>query len=319
MKNRKDWLGHIGNQKGSISAILIASAVGSIVMLAMASSLLYQQRETKALSEKMASLEIQRLVTAQLNSPAECSKLFAAANLITVDSDTFDANLVSSNQPYVLRLKALSQDPGAPAADGKPATALSNSLVLTPTTANSSGVEIEVTSVAPPLATLNIKFEQVRLVRSIRNLRFPINLQLTGPMSATKITGCSGGVAGPGNIPGLAPFFTKNVICHMQNHPFVWDVAMSFHRKQGSVAEYRFMSKGLVVDPASAVGELADGALYFNSLDGSPSSPPAYLREMGTSGSNAWWQPNWYGSSYVTSDCDKKSFQQLVSEGRAYN
>lgn len=202
------------NQSGqSLVQVLVAVGLMGMMIMVITSAQVNQRRETQALSEKMASLELQRTVTLLLNNPMECSKLVDPANLTVANSTTFDASSISPNNPYILRLNAVSPNPGSPRADGNPVSPLTNSLVLQKATPTSSGVEIVVTSISPPIAKLNLRFDQTRLVRPVKEPQLDLSLNMTGPANATVIGGCRGGGGAPGSGDWTCEFAGSQPSC----------------------------------------------------------------------------------------------------------
>jgi len=154
-----------------------------------------QQRETRALSETLAALELQRAITSTVADSSACTALLASANIAGGSSAlTFNANSLSSANPRIINFNQI-----AGASPGAPASPISSSLSVQ----NSGGIQLQV--VSPSNANLVVNFDQSRLVRSIKNLTFSnIPIATTGPLNATLITGC-GSVGIGSNSSGGTP------------------------------------------------------------------------------------------------------------------
>jgi hypothetical protein len=189
LKQHIRWTGHSGQ---SIVQVLVASAIMGIILAAMVSMQVNQNRETRALTEKLSALDLQRTLTEWLSNTSTCNMIFAASNLVNSGSMTFDATAVSPQSPHVIPLFQIPNTGAGPAVATAGATAsfLTNTLRLLPANGLSSGVQIAVNGATTAL--LQINFDPAGLVRPIHSLQLPITLATAGPASATQITGCSG-------------------------------------------------------------------------------------------------------------------------------
>ncbi len=213
----------------SLIQVMIAAAVGLILMLGVIQFQIQSIRENKALSEKLYSIEFQRAITLALSTGQTCAaNMFAAANLIDPVSLPFDA----TSLPYIFSLNSLpgSGPGGNLATAGAPVSSLSSNLIILA----SSGIQVEVTNLTPPSGILHIHFDQSKLVRRIHDLNLPISLAITGPTTTTNITNCSGVGGGTGNISTtiylkcgwgpswILPFGGMSPICVPQLCPAGW-------------------------------------------------------------------------------------------------
>ena len=64
----------INNKKGiSIVEVLVSSAIAAIVALAMSSMIVNQNKEMKAMTEKMAALDVERILITSLTNGTLCT------------------------------------------------------------------------------------------------------------------------------------------------------------------------------------------------------------------------------------------------------
>lgn len=175
------------NSRGqTLIQALVAAAISAIVMMAMVTMQYNQQQENRALTEKLASLETQRITNAVLNNSEACGKLVEASNLVSPGDLPFNSAAASPASPKIIKLK------GIPSADfkvGQSPSSLSTTLKLAAQTDDPAGIQLLVTS--PTEAILQLNFNQRELARPIRNLDFPkISLKTSGPPGATQIDEC---------------------------------------------------------------------------------------------------------------------------------
>lgn len=182
------------NQNGqSLIQVLVAVGIMSLIATGMASMMSSQGRENRALSEKLAGLELGRSVTQFLSSDKLCKTIFDPTNVMdAAELYLTSPGGISPSNPYKIGLKGIGLPPeNVLATQGNTVSHLSSTLRILPTT----GIEVSLTSMNS--ATLNIRFDQNNLVRPIQNLSFPITLTTDSPAVPTRITGCQG--TGSGN------------------------------------------------------------------------------------------------------------------------
>lgn len=169
---------YLGKSDGqSLIQVLIAIAIMGIVLTAMTSLFANQNREYRALTEKLASNDAARAVTSAI-SGTSCDSLVKAGNVagsLSIPAGT------SQSSPYVINLNSIPSPGGfALISPGALPSPLSNTLTVLPV----GGIQLSVTSNST--ADLLIKFDQNKLVRPLSNLSFPLTLGTTG----ATITGC---------------------------------------------------------------------------------------------------------------------------------
>ena len=151
-----------------------------------------QSKENRALSEKLASMDLQRSVTSFINNSATCGNIFTTAgNMVT--NVSIPVTIGASN-PVAISLNSI---PGIITTKGyQGATGLvsplSNTLYILPATPQGNsppGIQFIVTGSSPYTGTLYVNFDQSQLVRGIHNLQFSnVSLQVS---TTGAITGCS--------------------------------------------------------------------------------------------------------------------------------
>lgn len=166
--------------------VIIAAAVGITIMMAIVGMQVNQSRENRAITEKLASIDLQRAITSVLSNPVSCAKLLAPENVVGGKSSlTINAKNISEAHPKIITLVRI-----AGAEVGKLASPMSSTLSIT----RSNGIELHVTS--PTTATLTVNYDQASLVRSLPDLTFQeVPLISSGPLESTEITGCGSGAS----------------------------------------------------------------------------------------------------------------------------
>jgi hypothetical protein len=203
------------NQRGqTLVNALMGIAIAGILSVTVASILATQARETRALGEKMASLDLQRTMISTLANSMACNALFTPVNLSTKAPNngggggvvggvvsgvvrivgsalTFDLTLIDPKNPLVFALEKVPSIGGGPAiiSAGEKVSPMSNNLYLLPSTAPMPGIQMIVTSASTAILRLN--FDPSKLVHPIRSLEFPLNIQTSGNPTQTTIQGCS--------------------------------------------------------------------------------------------------------------------------------
>lgn len=181
--NIETALKYFGQTGQALMEVIIATGIMGVLMLVMIEMQLVQTKENKAISEKLASMELYRLVSSNIAIPARCNSIFNAANVDASTPLTFDASAVSVHHPYVVKLNsAFGVQAGGLISPSLPWMSL-NSL-----TAARPGIQLVVTD--PSTAELAIHFDQTKLVRAVHDFTFQLSLQSSGPLNATVISGC---------------------------------------------------------------------------------------------------------------------------------
>jgi hypothetical protein len=200
----------------SLVQILVSLAMLSITMTIVASLIYYQTSASRAISEKLASIDLERVVSSTLGSDNHCASMFVAGNVVA-GSLTFDASTVSPATPYFIDFgKIVDANNQSIATLGGQASPLSLSLNV----AAAQGIRLAVTS--PTSASLLINFSQNDLSRPIRNLAFPMHIQTTGPIASSTVVGCTG-IVTFGTCPAnqvLVGISAAGVVCRSPNIQF---------------------------------------------------------------------------------------------------
>jgi len=207
------------NQRGQgLVSALVGIAIAGILAVTVTSILVMQSKESRALAEKMAALDLQRVVISTLSNSMSCNALFAPSNVSVPTSKsgggnkgtgnivsgvvstvinvanaalTFNANLINPKNPHIFSVQQIPGIGGAAAiiSAGEKVSPSSNTLYLLPSDGAKPGIQIIVTSATTAILRLN--FDQSRLIHPIRSLEFPLNIQTSGTPTQTTIQGCS--------------------------------------------------------------------------------------------------------------------------------
>lgn len=154
--------------------IMIAGSIMSIIMAGMLTMMSLQNKENKALGEKLTALDLSRTITATLADPNACNELLNASNIVNgIHALTFDASHVSHDKPHVINLHQI------------PRFVPSNPSIIRA----KNGIQLNITS--QNTGDLIINFDQTNLVHPIKNLSFPVSLFSSGPINNTMINGCA--------------------------------------------------------------------------------------------------------------------------------
>ena len=227
------------NRGNTLIMTMVGVGISAILIYTFMSITTSQVRETQALAEKIASLEYSRQVTALLANAATCSELFKTGNIV---SGNATVDLTTSAKP-IIQLASLGE-----VRLGQTVSSLSNNLLI----AGSEGIQVEVQS--PIQAVLKIRFDQGRLVRSLKDLSFPILLQSSGPLASTQIEGCASATSTSGiqsgstqcrngwftiNFPkpfNAPPIFTATYRCNDWNYSSCPNVTVAIRGKDQTSA-----------------------------------------------------------------------------------
>jgi hypothetical protein len=180
---------------------MVAAAIMSIVTLGMASTINHMSVQSRALSEKLASMDLEKLLIASLSNGSVCNYL--------LKDKTFNSNLsLSPASPVVItsptRIYA-SYDPTATtplgptvAEVGQLASPYSESLKV-------SAIKMELTGRSGSSFTgrWRVDFDGTKLVRPIKPIYVSMTLGAdTSDAANAKVTSCQG--AGGASAPGMA-------------------------------------------------------------------------------------------------------------------
>lgn len=200
----------LGTAGLSVVEAVIALAIISIGSLAFMTMMNTQQGETRAITEKLASLEASRNVLVALTD-STCSFLLVDASQSETaqppnrNKSTFDSTSTSDRITFQ-KIPATASALGAShpvISTGQPASPLSNSVVV-------QSIEMtSFTNVSPDLytAALQINFDSSKLFRSLKPLIYTtwIATNPASPPTAKTITACTmtAPTAGASNIKGF--------------------------------------------------------------------------------------------------------------------
>ena len=187
------------NSRGqALIQAIISMGIMSIVCIVFMTMMSNQNRETQALTEKLASLELQQQLTKSMADGTVCKSLL---NGLVFDST--QAVPGSSNKPHLNLSQTSIPMSGAPSSAplvtaGEIATPLSNTLVIDPTGPFRVTDIVGTSSGGVGLFTgyLQVNFDQNRLIRPIKPVRTMIWMETTASGSTQTITDCSGGGLG---------------------------------------------------------------------------------------------------------------------------
>lgn len=180
----------VRNQAGqSLIQVLVSIALISILILAFASMMTNEQRALEQVNQKLASLDLERLLTSAFADGSLCATLFSKSALTA-----FDPMTVSSVTGAVETFVQI--PPGTPSplvAKGKPASVMSGNLVVqsisltdvvcqSPCTASSNLFN----------GNLTVAFDPKKLVIPLRTITIPIIFSTTGGAGAQIPDSCVG-------------------------------------------------------------------------------------------------------------------------------
>jgi prepilin-type N-terminal cleavage/methylation domain-containing protein len=196
------------NKGFSLIEITVALGILSVTVLAFATMMTNQSRQTKALSEKMATLDLTNALIRTVANSAACDFMLTNPAVLT-----FDSTLIGSGTPPVINLNTVyptASATGTPVAQvNTAASPLSASAVVTTIVIN------EITGADDSFgARLTVNFDETQLTHVLRPVSVGLSF-LTDPASpanAKVITGCgsaSAAIAGPPDLiwsGNLGPF-----------------------------------------------------------------------------------------------------------------
>lgn len=185
------------NQKGqSLAQVMISLAIMGIVVSTFSTITYNQSREVSKLTQKLATADVQRVVTASLaDSSGVCTYLVNNPPLAAFDPSTITDHSSPTYRFNSIPLAGVAGSPNAiETSSTKPASTLSSSVFVS---------EIKLTDLvcipAPCTATTNqfsanlyVSFNPAGLVIPIAPLKFPISLKTIGTAGNQTISSCAG-------------------------------------------------------------------------------------------------------------------------------
>jgi hypothetical protein len=180
---------------GSLVELLVVTGIMMIVMMAVSSMFLSQQTETRALSEKLASLDLERVLIAALADGKVCAYVLNNPTVLTFNSAAALPQTITLPSSSINPAKLYSGIiPGPPVLPGpivvevnKPASAISNSLVV-------QSIQLQIISGVGSnfTGTWAITFDSTKTVRAIKPVYVTTMLTVDNTIPAfSKITGCA--------------------------------------------------------------------------------------------------------------------------------
>lgn len=198
------------NQSGqSLIQALASVAIMGVVMAAFATVMSSQQQEVQALTQKMAAMDLEKLLIQSLSDGNVCKYITNNPSVLT-----FDANAVSPTSPQVITPTLpiyASVQTGPPmvlgpvvAQPGEKASALTSSLVI-----RSIKLEISNGAGSSYLGNWVVDFEPAGLIRAVQPVKVSTRLTVDASIpSAAKIIGC--GSSAPGGALSLSMWAAGN-------------------------------------------------------------------------------------------------------------
>lgn len=204
----------IRNQRGmSLVEVMVAIGIMGIVMAGMATMQINQMRETRAVGEKLASLELQRTLTQVMSSGAVCNFIFN-----TDTTNRSGLNKTPPNSTFTVPMSGAYPLKNAFTMNNIPMTDSTASTLAAAvnSAASSYSNSLKVSSISLDItgsgtggqfsADLNVTFNSPggpdTPVRQIKMLSMPLVLQTTIAGPTATVTGCTANVlASAGSCP----------------------------------------------------------------------------------------------------------------------
>lgn len=183
------------SQQGqSLIQVIISLGILGIVMTGFMSAIFYQNQETRAVSEVLAAMDLQKVLIATFADGSVCKHI-----LNTPSPRTFDSTAIKTNKPQVINVNQIpvSVSAGAPnvAQVGAYASAYSNSLRI-----NSIRLEIVSGAGGSYLGNWIVDFDRSKTVRQVRPVSISTLLDVDSSVpAAAKIKDCQGRGDSDGN------------------------------------------------------------------------------------------------------------------------
>ena len=176
--------------------ILVVAAISTIVMYAVASMLVFFNREVRSIQEKAAGNEAGNILARVLSDQAVCTYILADPAYSPSNPRTFDSSMIGGSTPPVLSLSEIfAGSVGNPTTEpskvvfnvGGVAVAGTSSLVV-------QAIQLKnFTNTSPNqyTASFELQFNPTTLIRPVSPARYLVNLSTTGSGASTTITGCA--------------------------------------------------------------------------------------------------------------------------------
>jgi hypothetical protein len=212
----------------SLIEILIASAVSMIVMMGLITIINTQSRETTALQQRLASLDLERLLISSLADGAVCAYVLNNPSVLTFNSAIIPNEIqLPSTTPLYLNILP-GPVPGPIAAKvGEPASPISNTLII-----DSIKLQISSGTIGRYEGNWVINFDPNKIIRGIKPVIVSTTLIVDDTVpTASKIIGCQGAGSGLGRFQRvtlsypLEPTGGGWVLLNSANFPTVKDTS----------------------------------------------------------------------------------------------
>lgn len=187
--NERSGMRVIRSQSGqSLIQVLVGAGIMGVVMMGAMSMMTHQSRETRALAETLAAMDLQKTLIATIADGNICHHI-----LNNPTQRTFDSTSLSPTSPQVIRLNRIPISTAASAPSvaevGEKASSYSNSLIV-----NDIRLNIKEGVGNTYLADWVVDFDSSKTVRQLRPVTVSARLIVdrTTPI-ATRIIACQGG------------------------------------------------------------------------------------------------------------------------------
>jgi Tfp pilus assembly protein PilV len=178
----------------SLIQVLIALGIMGIVSVGFATMMVNQQRQATQLTEKLASLDVVRVVTSSLSDGSVCTFMLTNGGPIVINPMAIAPIPAFASLPS---RGAVGSTPVAVADGVTPASPMSTRLAV-----NSIQFKDLACATLPCTPTSNeftanlqLDFNQAKLTISLAPLKFPVLIATVGPPGAQTIASCAGGRA----------------------------------------------------------------------------------------------------------------------------
>lgn len=183
------------NERGqSLVQVLVSIAIAGIVMASFSSMMVNQQREARALTEKLAASDLEKTAIAALADGTICNYVLNSPTPLT-----FNAAAVAAGNPQIIQVNRplyASLIPGTPPTPGPVIAQVGRLASGFSSTLEVNSVELRVTSGTGNsyVANWEIGFDNMKTIRAVKpaSVSTTITVSTTAPDSPTaaRITGC---------------------------------------------------------------------------------------------------------------------------------
>lgn len=202
--------GMLANSRGqTLIQVMIAGAIAGIIIMTMVTAQTAMTRQAAQMSEKMASLDLQRTITMTLASPGACNLMLTDSPPAAFNPTSINAKTVPAMKFTKVPLSGTAGSPSVVAVSGTtPASPMSNTVFV-------KNIEIKDLACVPgPCSAtshafsgnLTVELDQSRLVMALAPLKFPVTFSSTGGSGSQTLKTCNlanaGGAGAPGTTAG---------------------------------------------------------------------------------------------------------------------